>query len=188
MTPTASRRLPRAARCAAIALLLALAGIAGTCGLVRWQGNFHTVEPGLVYRSAQLSGDELLEKAREHGIRSVLNLRGENRDQTWYREELAAARLAKLQHLDYGLSATRVLTQRQMDELLEILRLAPKPVLIHCQAGADRTGLAAALYRLSQGRSRAEAEQELSLRYGHFPYAGSGTDAMDRSLAAYVPR
>ena len=59
--------------------------------LVRWTtGNFGTVVPGRVYRSAQLSGEALSARIREHGVRTVLNLRGPNPDETWYRRERQA--------------------------------------------------------------------------------------------------
>nr|WP_234894951.1 tyrosine-protein phosphatase [Sinorhizobium meliloti] len=53
------------------------------------------------------------------------------------------------------------------------MQTAPKPILIHCQAGADRTGLAAMLY-LQQiaGIDEEISERQLSVRYGHIglPY------------------
>jgi protein tyrosine/serine phosphatase len=63
------------------------------------------------------------------------------------------------------------------------MRDAPKPILIHCQAGADRTGLVSVLY-LQQiaGIDEETAEEQLSVRFGHIgiPYLSS-TFAMDRS-------
>ena len=43
-----------------------------------------------------------------------------------------------------------------------------KPLLIHCQSGADRSGPAAALYLAAIARhGEAAAEDQLSIRYGH---------------------
>ena len=47
----------------------------------------------------------------------------------------------------------------------QLLREAPKPVLVHCEGGADRTGLAAALYLAAAGHP-AQADGQLSVRYG----------------------
>ncbi|MBK8025175.1 MAG: tyrosine-protein phosphatase [Chloroflexi bacterium] len=63
--------------------------------------------------------------------------------------------------------------------------MPPKPTLIHCKAGADRTGLAAALFLMSQGTSFDQAAQQLSLKYFHFPWLGSPSVAMDQTLNAY---
>jgi protein tyrosine/serine phosphatase len=60
-------------------------------------------------------------------------------------------------------------------------------VLIHCQSGADRTGLVAAIYEYAvAARPAEEAEEQLSLRYGHVPYLWSRTGAMDRSFEIFV--
>ena len=158
----------------------------GIYGAVQYDGNFHAVEPGVVYRSAQLSGRKLDEVVRGYQIRTVLNLRGDNTGKPWYDEELRTARADGIVHLDYALSAQRELTQAQMQAVLKLIADAPKPVLIHCNAGSDRTGLASALYELSRGVPPAEAGAQLSLRYGHFPWFGSRSVAMDRSLAAWV--
>jgi len=63
-------------------------------------------------------------------------------------------------------AATQVLTHRHLDdhvaEVLAIIQQAPKPVLISCRAGVDRTGVIAAVYRvLVDGMSREEAIKEM---------------------------
>ncbi len=65
------------------------------------------------------------------------------------------------------------------------------PAVMHCKSGADRAGLAAALYLiLHEGRPVAEAARQLSARYGHFRFAKTGIlDAFfDRYLAEGEPR
>jgi len=48
------------------------------------------------------------------------------------------------------------------------MRDAPKPLLIHCKAGADRTGLASALYLGAlEHQTRETAGWQLSILYGH---------------------
>ncbi|HEX3952868.1 MAG TPA: dual specificity protein phosphatase family protein [Stellaceae bacterium] len=174
---------------AALAVSVGLLGgsVGAYWGAVQYDGNFHTVSEGVLYRSAELSKAGFEAAARDHGIKSVLNLRGAHVGQGWYDDEIAAAREAGLAHFDYGISAKRFVTGQQIAEILDIVRRAPKPLLIHCMSGADRTGLVAALYRYTAGgQSAAAADQQLSLRYGHFPYLGSRSVAMDDSFWAYV--
>jgi protein tyrosine/serine phosphatase len=171
--------------------IVAVGLTAGSCGAywgaIQYQGNFHTVEEGAFYRSAQLSKDELQTVIREHEIRSVLNLRGAHPGQPWYEEELAASRALGVAHYDYALSAHRFVTTQQISEVLGIVRDAPKPLLVHCKSGADRTGLVSALYRFTgEGVSADQADRELSLVYGHFPYLTSRSKAMDDSFWAFV--
>jgi protein tyrosine/serine phosphatase len=165
----------------ALAVAAGLAG--GWSGYLRLTGNFHAVEEGVIYRSAQLSGNALSSRIREHGLRSVINLRGTNPGKAWYDEEIKASSTAGVQHVDFGLSSARELTDEQIEKLTALLRDAPRPLLIHCEAGADRSGLASALYKLLVAKRPAEeATGQLSFRYGHFPWLGNSTAAMDRTL------
>ncbi len=145
-------------------------------------GNIHVVEPGALYRSAQLKGEQLAEVFSKYDIRSVINLRGENRGELWYENELAVTVAHKVAHFDLGMGATSEPEPKVIAKLLKILRTAPRPILIHCYSGADRSGLAAALYeRVVMGKSAQNAASQLSFRYGHFPWLGSGTVAMDKA-------
>jgi protein tyrosine/serine phosphatase len=177
----------RSLKVAAISVGLSAASLGAYCGVIIYQGNFNVVEAGVLYRSAQPDRDDLIAAARQHGIKSVLNLRGRNTGSPWYDEEIAASRELGLAHYDYPISAHRVVTRQQIAEILDILRQAPKPLLVHCASGSDRAGLVSALYRFALAGAKAEeADQELSLVYGHFPYLTSRTVAMGDSFWAYV--
>lgn len=85
--------------------------------------------------------------------------------------------------IDVPLASTRELSDQELQQLVETLRSAEKPILIHCRSGSNRTGLAAAIYLaafVQAGTDR--AGQQLSVRYGHVavPYRPE-TSAMDRS-------
>lgn len=153
-----------------LALVLALALVAAIAWPVWLQlsGNFHEVVPGQLYRSAQPSAEALERAVQRDGIRSVLNLRGDRPERGWYREEVAAAQRLGLTHADFAMSATRVPDAETMSRLVTLMRELPKPLLIHCRSGADRTGLAAALYLAGiDHAAEAEAEAQLSFAYGH---------------------
>ncbi|HQV16617.1 MAG TPA: tyrosine-protein phosphatase, partial [Denitromonas sp.] len=58
------------------------------------------------------------------------------------------------------------------------------PALMHCKSGADRAGIAAALYRiLHLGHPVADTMSELHWRYGHSRKARTGV--LDFFLASY---
>jgi protein tyrosine/serine phosphatase len=157
-------------------------------GLIVWeQGNFYVISDGEAYRSRQLNRDELTRYVHEYGIKSVLNLRGRNPEAAWYREEILGAESLGLRQYDYGISANRDVADHDVESILAILREAPKPILVHCKSGADRTSLVAALYLFRiECRSRDEAERQLSVRYGHFPFLWNSTIAMDRAFQRYA--
>lgn len=170
-----------------VAIVAMLLG--GWAGYLRLTGNFHPIESGVIYRSGQLSGDQFVDRIRANGIRTIINLRGNNAGRSWYDDEVKASVATGVTHIDFPISSGRQLTDDQIAQLTDHLRNAVRPILIHCEAGSDRTGLAAALYELViAGRSAAEASQQLSFRYGHFPWLGSSTVAMDNTFDRVVAR
>ena len=180
-------RLTRSLKIAAVSLGLAAGSLGAYCGAVIYEGNFHAVQEHVLYRSAQLGKDDVESYTRQYGIKSVLNLRGAHAGEAWYDQEMAAVRELGIAHYDYPISAKRFVTGQQIAEILDIIRQAPKPLLIHCKSGSDRAGLVSALYRFAvTGASPAEADRELSLLYGHFPYLTSRSRAMDDSFWAFV--
>ena len=77
-----------------------------------------------------------------------------------------------------SLQATTLPKPREVARLLTLLDTAKYPVLFHCQAGSDRTGLAATLYlHLYRGMPLEKAQAEgLTWRYGHFPFSAKPMD------------
>lgn len=149
------------------------------------QGNFHPITRGEAYRSAQLDQDELEYYIRKLEIRSIINLRGKNRGKQWYEEETTACRKMNVRHYDLGLSANKAPSSSEIEELLRLFRIAPRPVLIHCQGGADRSGLAAALWKVVIDRApKSVAQEHLSIRYGHMPFGQ--TQVLDAFLENWV--
>ncbi len=161
----------------------------GYLGFLHFSGNFHEVSAGQVYRAAQMDGQKLVRWQREHGIASVLNLRGENTGADWYETEKAVTDRLGVRHIDFRMSASRELTADQARELIEIMRDAPKPMLIHCMGGADRTGLASALYVAGiEGGTESAAEWQLSPIFGHIGLpAVSAAWAMDETWERMEP-
>jgi protein tyrosine/serine phosphatase len=172
-------------------VLLGFAGafLAGVyLGSLQLTGNFHTVIANELYRSAQPNPTQIAAYAARYGIRSIINLRGANPGQNWYEAERAMAQRLGIAHLDFAMSAKRPLDDVRAAQLIALLRSAPKPVLIHCQAGADRTGLASALYLAAvAGQGEAEAEGQLSMVYGHVGLPMLAPYAMDETFERMEP-
>jgi protein tyrosine/serine phosphatase len=171
-------------RCLLFITLATLVGPAAY-GLYRWErGNFDVVSQNIVYRSRQLNAEELIDVVQRHRLKSILNLRGQNQVEQWYRDEAAVADRMGLHLFNYPISARHELDRTQLAEILEILQQAPKPILIHCRSGADRTSLVSALYLEEvEQADPAVASQQLSLYYGHLPpFLGAESSAMDRTF------
>lgn len=146
--------------------------------------NQHTVIPGRLYRSAQLTPEQLEEFVRRHGIRTVVNLRGRPFDE-WYLEQMHATQALGISQEDITTSASRLPSPVELGRLIEVFDRAEHPLLIHCQQGADRTGLAAAVYQLLYTDATFEvACRQCSPRYGHF--AVHSTAAIDDFFDRYA--
>jgi len=164
-------------------VLIFPASLALYLGLLQIDGNFDTVVAGRFYRSAQPTAADLTAYAHAFGIKSVINLLGRHPGERWYDDEMRVSNELGLHHIDLALSAHRELSTWQLSELEKALREAPEPILVHCKSGADRTGLAAALYVFEVERLSADAAAaQLSWVYGHWTYFGSRSAAMDRTF------
>jgi protein tyrosine/serine phosphatase len=183
-----SDRVTHRIRALAIAAIL-IAALAPGAWLASLQltGNIHTIEPGMAYRSAQLNASALSEVVRLYGIRAIVNLRPFGAGDEWYRNEIETSRSLDVEHIDFPMSANEDAGVDRLHALVDLLRRAPKPILIHCKSGADRSGLAAALYEYAIAMRSAEtASRQLTVWYGHVPYLWSRTGAMDRSFEDFV--
>jgi undecaprenyl-diphosphatase len=62
----------------------------------------------------------------------------------------------------------------------------PRPVLIHCKQGADRTGLVAAMWKVIVDKEpKSEARKQLSPIFFHFPICR--TASLDRFFKKWQP-
>lgn len=139
------------------------------------------VSPGL-WRSNQPSPWRLRRLARQ-GFKTVLSLRGRGTDGPWLLEQEACKRHG-LSLFSLRMKSKRPPKRAFIRELVQISRAAERPLLVHCKSGADRSGLAAAVFLLDQSPPRfAEAKAQLSWRYLHSSTARTGI--LDAFVEAY---
>lgn len=127
--------------------------------------NLFQVTPDL-YRSAQ--PDETgMANAKKMGIKTVLSLRSSNKDPS-----LSAGTGLTLRRVPL---ATWDISDEEIIAALSIIHSSPKPVLVHCLHGADRTGLIIAMYRMVfQDWSKEKAKDELL--HGNYGFHGIWTN------------
>jgi protein tyrosine phosphatase (PTP) superfamily phosphohydrolase (DUF442 family) len=171
MTNTEPTRAPKKLRNRALAtgaVLLTLVALSG-CRIMGM--NLHEVDPGKLYRSAQLTGEELAATIKTHKIKTIVNLRGAFPGESWYDTECAVADEQGAALIDIPMSADRPPHREDLVRLLDTFRDAERPMLMHCRAGADRTGEATAIYMLEyMGKSKAEALTAISWDYWHVEF------------------
>ena len=132
--------------------------------------NFHEVVPGRVYRSKQLSAQRLQHYINRKNIRSIINLRDEQKDKRWYEDESDIAIKSNLNLYNIGISAYRLPAFERINLITDVLQTAERPVLIHCNGGAHRTGFVSALaLALETDAPLSSLEEQFSWRYGVLP-------------------
>lgn len=132
------------------------------------------VAPGL-YRSAHPLPYQLRAAARD-GIKTVLNFRGPEDTIGSNVLEWQACEQAGLKLLHFPLRSRDAPTREEILGLDALYAELPRPILIHCKSGADRAGLASALYLLL----RESAPLDVALKqmefwqHGHVRQAKTG--------------
>ena len=153
-----------------VALLLVTVAVSCIYFQSRYFGrNDFLVVGGELYRASQPNRLDLLNEIERFHFKSVINLRGENSHAKWYQQELAACRGEGVVHADVRFSAQQLPRPEEVDKLLADFDTLPKPILIHCKSGSDRTGLAGTIYLIDEkGMKVSEATSALSWHFGHF--------------------
>lgn len=151
--------------------------------------NRHRVGAGRLWRSAQPGPHDLARFARQ-GIRTVISLRGDRDHGSWQLQRDACERVG-LTLVEFPLRSRDAPDKESLLAAKAFFDGLAYPALMHCKSGADRAGLASALYLiLHENRPVREAARQLSLRYGHYRFAKTGLlDAFfDEYLRVGEPR
>lgn len=157
-------------------LATTLLGALGSCSGLR------PVADG-VLRSAQPGEDRLARHIEHHGLRTIVCLRGPGDGAA---ESARAALATGAEFWSIPMSATRPPDAPTLRALWRVAAAAERPLLLHCRAGVDRTGLASALVVLHDTGDLARAREQLALLpHGHLGWFG--TAAMGAVLDAYEP-
>lgn len=134
--------------------------------------NFHWVVPGEAARSAQAVAGGLSMLLATQKIRGLINLRGSNPDYSWWRYETRVCAQLGIAHFDAMLDSRKLPTRAMLTDLFAAFDASPRPFLVKCSGGQDRTSFACALYLIhTRGwAARAQAEKQFSRwPYLHFP-------------------
>lgn len=146
--------------------------------------NFWKVAPD-VYRSNQPT-HRRFEKYAAMGIRTVVNLRGEDRHAHYLFEKESCEKLG-LKLVNAKLWARHLAGKHHILNVIDRLREAEKPMMFHCKSGADRAGVVAAIYLLVfEGATVEEAKRQMGLKYVHLKFTKTGVQ--DYLLDVYAAR
>ena len=136
--------------------------------------NFHRIDED-AFRSSQPTTYQLKKMIKKYGIKTVLNLRGYERNSPLraLEERVCEESGAKLIYIEaYSRKVPEVKT---LEKFREVYGEIEYPVLIHCKSGADRAGLGSMLYLHYKKGVALEQTNQLKLwPYGHIKHARTG--------------
>ncbi len=162
-----------------VSLLILLVLLASMGGLIHWRMNHSLIAvlPGELYRSAEISPQELARIAHRHGIRTVIDLRTMDSDKHDPEDiilEGQALRSVGIRHINLATGQTP--DMKAVARFLEILdEPGTRPVLIHCYHGIGRTGVFVALYLMEYaGYSNEDAIKAVAGYYSLRPGGRKG--------------
>ncbi len=142
-------------------------------GIVRVvYNNRHKVSKD-AWRSAQPAPHQIGWFANR-GVKTIVNLRGEQTFGTrWLQERACARHGVKL--VNIRLKSRAAPSREELKSMRDLLTAVDYPILVHCKSGADRAGLMSViLQHVRDGVPIEEARRQLSLRFGHVRSADTG--------------
>ena len=134
--------------------------------------NFYHVSDG-VYRANQPSPSHL-KSYKKLGIRSVLSLRG-RANQSYDLFEDDYCKKLNLNLVYSPISSSSAPSSEKLINIINVMHELPKPFVLHCKSGADRAGLASAIYLIVEKKLPVlEAKKQLSFKYLHLDFTKTG--------------
>ncbi len=137
--------------------------------------HFGVVAEGKLYRCGQPTPEELRQLIREHGLKTVVSLRG-SRDaddpDAWESREKSVCDELGASFVTIPCNHKNPPTREQAEQFLRLCTSPQtRPVLVHCRLGQQRTLLFCALYRVHVDRVPPEVAEremdELGFRASH---------------------
>ena len=151
-------------------LLVAPASAVAYLGSLQLTGNFDAVVPGEIYRSAQLTPGQISGYIGAYSIKTIINLRGENRGRPWCDAEMKESDRLKVAHVDFGMSARHELSRAQAMALIALMETAEKPFFDPLQGRrrSNRARLGPLPCRRQEGRAESWGGAAVASLRPHF--------------------
>ena len=149
-----------------LVLILCAGGLQG-CAI--FNGNFKAVEADQLYRSGQLNARQLERQILRHGIKTIISLRKPAPDEKWFYNETRICDEYNVARFDLPWSHSTIPKPESVALLVKLLEEQSKPILVHCQGGVHRTGIASAIYQLNNEVPKEVASKEVGLFFMKAP-------------------
>ena len=108
--------------------------------------NFHQIDKNM-YRSNMPTPFRIKNYKLKFGIKTIINLRGENKDGGWLLEN-EACKSNNIRLINLTARSRAAPNKDLIFKAEKIFNQIEYPALLHCKSGADRAGIVSALYKL----------------------------------------
>ena len=145
--------------------------------------NLHRISDEM-YRANQPSPEHIARYAKELGLKTILNLRGESPKGYYLLEKEACARNG-IELVDFQMFSRDIPPPENVLAAKKLFDSIAYPALMHCKSGADRAGIMAVLYmHFRKGEPIGQALEMLSRKYLHIKQGKTGV--LDFFFEAYL--
>jgi hypothetical protein len=135
--------------------------------------NLHRISDEM-YRANQPSPEHIARYAKELGLKTIINLRGQS-PKGYYLLEKEACERHGIQLVDFQVFSREVPTAESVLQAKQLFDSIAYPALMHCKSGADRAGVMSVLYQhFRKGLPIDQALEQLSGKYLHVRQGKTG--------------
>jgi protein tyrosine/serine phosphatase len=135
--------------------------------------NLHRISDEM-YRANQPSPEHIARYAKELGLKTILNLRGES-PKGYYLLEKEACDRNGIKLVDFQMFSRDIPSPENVLAAKKLFDSIAYPALMHCKSGADRAGIMAVLYmHFRKGQPIDQALEMLSRKYLHIRQGKTG--------------
>jgi protein tyrosine/serine phosphatase len=135
--------------------------------------NLHRISDEM-WRANQPSPEHIDRYAKQLGVRTILNLRGES-PKGYYLLEREACERNGIALVDFQVFSREAPTRESVLAARDLFGTIAYPALMHCKSGSDRAGVMAVLYQhFRKGQPIERAVDQLGLKYLHIREGKTG--------------
>ncbi len=136
--------------------------------------NFHPISDE-AYRSAQPTMEQLERYSKKYGIKTIINLKGENPAGAYFLFEKEKCEALGLKLVNVGIMSRGIPQKERISKAKDVFESIEYPIWMHCKAGADRTGIYATLYQYFRKQIPIKETNQLSfIPFGHVKQSKAG--------------
>jgi protein tyrosine/serine phosphatase len=135
--------------------------------------NLHAISDEM-FRANQPSPEQIARYAKELGLKTILNLRGDS-PKGYYLLEKEACERHGIQLVNFQVFSREIPKPAAVLAAKQLFDSIAYPALMHCKSGADRAGIMSVLYQhFRQGQPIEQALEQLSGKYLHIRSGKTG--------------